>query len=559
LPGNATTSPGNTLTLARASSPPPPARPSGLWPGVALALVVAALYVQVAGAGFVYIDDKEYIYKNPVVQQGLTWAGAAWAFTSIGYANNWHPLTWLSHMLDVQLFGLNPGAHHLVNAAFHATNTVLLFLMLRSLTGALWRSAFVALLFGVHPLHVESVAWISERKDLLSSLFWVLATWRYAAFTRRPGKAPYLSALGLFALGLLTKPMIVTLPLVLLLFDYWPLGRFRGALARREVDSGSCGQSAASIVLEKVPFFALALATALVTLRAQQHLLTTTESLPAWPRIANAIEAYAAYLGKTFWPAGLTIFYPHPGRDVHAGAVALSLALLVATTWWALRAGSPYVKTGWLWYLVTLVPVIGLVQVGPQAMADRYTYLPLIGVFVLVTWGAADWARRRGASRSMAVMGVAAVLVLLPVTWRQIGVWRNNLALYRHAVDVIPGSWLGQSNLGAALEDSGDVGGAVTHYREAIRIRPTFSPAYNNLALVLFSQGRVDEAVTLFAEAVRLTPGNARMLTNYAVALAAGGRTAEARRFLQRALEIAPDDREARQELSRLTNVRQTR
>lgn len=516
-----------------------------------LGVVVATLYAQVAGHGFVYIDDKEYLYNNPVVRRGLTWEGAGWAFTSVGYAYNWHPLTWLSHMLDVQLFGLRPGAHHLVNVSWHIANTLLLFLVLRGLTGALWRSAVVALLFGIHPLHVESVAWVAERKDLLSTFFWLLTVWWYAGFVRRPGPARYLGALATFALGLLAKPMVVSLPIVLLLFDYWPLGRCAGA---SRAAAGPCGSGSAPLRLglEKIPFLVLAIASSLVTLRAQERLMTTMESLPLWPRAANALIAYASYLSKALWPAGLTIFYPHPGRNVDIAAALVSTAFLAAATVLALRAAHPSARAGWFWYLAMLFPVIGLVQVGPQAMADRYTYLPIVGIFLIVVWTVGDLLGRHGLTHAAPALALGALVLLFPVAWRQIGFWHSNETLYGRAVALNPGSALGQNNLASVLEEQGRVEEAVARYREAIRIQPTSSPAYNNLGLILLDRGRVDEALALFAQAVQLTPGNVRMLTNYAVALAAKGRTGEAGVYLRRALELAPDDTEARQELARI-------
>ena len=513
--------------------------------------LVVAVYGQVYDFAFVFIDDKEYIYDNPIVKSGLTWRGIAWAFRSVGYANNWHPLTWLSHMMDIQFFGVNPGAHHLVNMAFHAANTIVLFLTLRAMTGFQSRSAFVAALFAVHPLHVESVAWVAERKDVVSTLFWLLAIWAYVRFARRPGASGYLAALLAFALGLLAKPMLVTLPFLLLLLDYWPLGRMKREMKPGTFPGGRL-RITARLVAEKVPFLALAAGSSLLTWHAQAGVRSTLEFLPFPARIANALIAYITYLEKTVWPFRLAIFYPHPGRTIDLGPAAFALVCLIAATIFTLRSPRPYLKTGWLWYLGTLVPVIGLVQVGPQALADRYTYVPLLGVFILAVWAAGDLLRDDRHGRALLPAGLIVAGVLSVIAWRQAGFWRDNLSLYGHAVAAVPSSWIGHNNLAAALEDRGRIAEAVSHYQEAIRIRPEFSPAHNNLGLILLGGGKTEEALRHFSDAVRFSPRNVRMLTNYGVALAEAGRPLAAADQIKRALALAPQDQEARQELSRL-------
>ena len=524
-------------------------------PLLALLLIglVMAVYGQVHEFTFVFIDDKEYIYNNPIVKTGLTWQGIVWAFRSVGYANNWHPLTWLSHMTDIQFFGLNPGAHHLVNVAFHATNTTVLFLLLRAMTGFQLRSAFVAALFAVHPLHVESVAWVAERKDVLSALFWLLAVWAYLRFARCPGASKYLVAILAFTFGLLAKPMVVTLPFVLLLFDYWPLGR----LSRKRSGALPGGQLriVVRLVAEKAPFFALAAGSSLMTWYAQANVRSTLESLPFWSRVANALVAYVTYLEQAIWPFRLAIFYPHPGRTVDLRIAAFALACISGATIFMLRSPRPYLRTGWLWYLGTLVPVIGLVQVGPQAMADRYTYLPLLGIFILAVWTAGDLLRDSKHEWALLPTGLVLVALLSLVAWRQAGSWRDNLSLYSQAIEARPSSWMGHSNLAAALEDRGRIEEAINHYQEAIRIRPEFSPAHSNLGLVLLSRGRSAEALWHFSEAVRFSPRNVRMLTNYGAALADAGRPLEAASQFKRALSLAPQDQGARQELSRLSRL----
>jgi hypothetical protein len=429
-----------------------------------LAAATAALLWPAGGFAFLNYDDNQYLTLNPRVTPGLTLDGAAWAFTSVGYAFNWHPLTWLSHMADVSLFGLDPRGHHLVNVLLHAANAALLFALLRALTGALWAPALVAALFAAHPLHVESVAWVSERKDLLSTLLGLATLAAYLRHLRRPGRWSLLPALAAFVLGLLAKPMLVGLPLLMLVLDFWPLGRLRGPRARR--------------LLEKLPFLALAAAAAGVTYVAQLRggALKGLQEVGLPVRAANALVAYVWYAAKALWPAGLTIFYPYPdpageGFWWRALAAALGLGLVTAA---ALRLArrAPYVLAGWLWYVATLLPVVGLVQAGLQAVADRYTYLPLAGLFLAAAWGGAAAAPRRRRAAALAPVACALALAAFAGAARaQLGVWRDSVALFEHALAVTQDNFVAELNLSAALREQGRVAEADRHFQNWARIR----------------------------------------------------------------------------------------
>jgi tetratricopeptide (TPR) repeat protein len=437
--------------------------------GAALALLTLAAYLPALHNGFVNLDDGFYVTGNPQVQKGITRASAAWALTA-NVANNWHPLTLLSHQLDCQLFGLDPAGHHATSLLLHLANTLLLFAVLRGMTGALWRSAAVAALFAVHPAHVESVAWVAERKDVLSALFWILAMAAWTGYARRPSPGRYLLAALMMILGLMAKPMVVTLPFALLLLDVWPLER-HGLGWRR-------------LIAEKLPLLALSAAASLVTLRYQRTSLAPLDLVPWSLRLANAAVSYAAYLGKLLLPRNLAVFYPIP-LAIPAWQVAAATVLLAALTalavWKARRA--PWLLVGWLWFLGTLVPVIGLVQVGRQAMADRYTYIPSIGLFVAIVWGIAALARERRAILSMAA--AAAILALAAGTWMQAGYWRDSVALYRHALAVTRGNYVAHVGLAKALTAKRDWTGAAEQYRAALALRPGLTEARAGLAAVL--------------------------------------------------------------------------
>ena len=431
----------------------------------ALALLALFAFLPVLGNGFVLLDDGLYVTRNSHVQKGITLEGLAWVW-SANVANNWHPLTLLSHMLDCQIFGLVPAGHHLTSLLLHLANVLLLFEVLRRITGALWRSAAVAALFAVHPLHVESVAWVAERKDVLSAFFWILAMSGYARYVRQPSRGRYLAVFLAMLLGLMAKPMVVTLPFVLLLMDVWPFGRLR-------FEPG-WGRRLTRLGLEKLPLLALSAAASVITLRYQTTSIVDLEVVPWHLRLANAAISYVVYLGRTFLPRNLAVFYPL-SLDVSfwkgAGAAAL-LALLTALAAWKART-APWLLVGWLWFLGTLVPVIGLVQVGRQAMADRYAYLPSIGLFLAVCWGLPELvgsdARRRAL---LAAASVAAVLALAAVTRAQLRHWSNSVTLFQHAVEATEGNYVAHVGLAKAFMQEKRWSEAAASYRAALILRP---------------------------------------------------------------------------------------
>ncbi len=499
-----------------------------------LALVTLLVFLPVREHEFVNYDDPQYVTENRVVQAGLTVAGVKWAFTT-WHAGNWHPLTWLAHLLDCELFALDAGAHHLVNVLLHAANVVLLFLLLKRMTGAHWAAALVAALFAWHPLHVESVAWVAERKDVLSTLFGLLALHSYARFVQEKERRGFWIALLCFALGLMAKPMLVTLPCVLLLLDFWPLRRTPFSLAR--------------LAWEKWPFFLLTIVSSVVTFLAQRggEAVVTMKKFPASARLANALVSYARYLAKLFWPADLAVIYPLPTR-VPLWEVAGALGLLVALSLWTWRGRRvrPHLLTGWLWFLGTLVPVIGLVQVGTQAMADRYTYLPAIGVFIMLAWSARDLADRlRLGAWPVAVAAAVMLGGCVVVTSLQLRHWRNSQTLFAHAVAVTGENAVARINLGTALERAGENVAALAHYREALRIDPTRASVHNNLGNVLSEIGRTDEALAHFQKALRLKPGQALVHNNLGVTLAGLGRFDDAMTNYTEAARLQPDEPQA--------------
>ena len=504
-----------------------------LWISIALIAANVVIYSAVLHYGFVRWDDPEYVSENPYISGGLTWSGVSWAFAT-GSANYWHPLTWLSHMLDVQLFGLDAGRHHLINVLLHIANTLLLFGLLHSATGTLGRSSFVAGLFALHPLHVESVAWVAERKDVLSTLFWMLTVWAYVAYVRRPRLGRYLAVLLLFALALMAKPMVVTLPFVLLLLDYWPLAR---------VAPGTDRSAWFRLALEKLPLFAIAAALGVVTflVQRQQGAVAALEALPLESRAENAVVSYFAYVAHMLWPMHLAVFYPLtpslPGWQVVGsilGLIGVSVAVIAARS-------HRYLAVGWMWYLGTLVPVIGLVQVGQQSMADRYTYVPLIGLFLIAAWGIPEllgnWPYRRIALPAGATLVLGACAI---AARGQVEYWKSNFALWEHAVRVTTGNYLAHNNLGVGLADQGQRNEAVFHFSEAVRIKSDYPEAHNNLGLALASQGNISAAISHYSEAVRLRPGFALAHDNLAKALSAQGRFDEAIAQYSEVVRIKP-------------------
>ncbi len=493
---------------------------------------------------FVNFDDPQYVLENLPVLAGLSPEGTRWAFTTFSNSN-WHPLTWLSLQLDVSLWGVGrPWGFHLTNVLLHAANTALLFLALRALTGAFWRCIAVALLFAVHPLRVESVAWVTERKDVLSALFGFLALWAYAAYARRPAVRRYLLVTVLFAVSLLAKPMLVTLPCLLLVLDWWPLKR---AVALR--DWGR-------LVAEKLPLLALVAASAAVTVKAQagEGAVAGLAQFPLGVRLGNAAVGYVAYLTMTVWPVGLAVYYPHPGELPvwqTAGAALLLAALTAGAV--ALRGRAPYLLAGWLWFLGTLVPVIGLVQAGAQAYADRYTYLPQVGLLLAVCWGAADLARAR--PRPALAAGALVGLALAGLTWFQLGVWRDSVSLWEHDLRVARPSAMAWLNLGAALAKQGRDGEADC-YRRAIRAEPGSVQAHINLGELLSRQGDDARAVQLLEQACALSPKYAPARATLGNALFRQNRLSEAARRHREAIELDPNLIKARYDLGLVETVR---
>jgi len=507
---------------------------------LALALVAYVLLIfgRSAGNSFVSLDDTEYLVENPHVTGGLSLANVAWAFTTF-HAGNWHPLTWISHQLDCTLFGVAPGAHHLVSVGIHAANAGLLFFALRFMTGATWTCALAAFVFAGHPLRVESVAWASERKDVLAAFFflWTLIAW--TAYARRAGVGRYLAAVGLYAAGLLCKPMIVTLPLVLFALDLWPLERW----------SGRGGARPRRLVLEKVPLAALAVLSGVVTLFAQHQgeAIQPLSRIPFSARVENALMSAVGYLRQTFWPLDLAVFYPHPASGPRAASLFTAalisgavLALICAAAGFAWRR-RPYAAVGWAWYLVMLLPVIGLLQVGGQAMADRYTYLPQIGVLVVVAWGAREAALRVPALRvALATTAVCIVAVLGWLTYGQVGVWRNSVTLLTHAVRVTGGSALVHNNLGIAYRHQREIDQAREQFQQAVRLDPSHFEAQSNLGSLLFEAGDLEGARARYEDAAELRPGVAGAQYNLGVVLERlGDLTAAALRY-ERSIQLEP-------------------
>ena len=535
--------------------------------GILLASLTFVLYSGVRHHEFTTLDDTDYITENPQIMAGLSWEGLCWSFTHT-VSSNWHPLTCLSHMLDCQLFGLNAGAHHLESVGIHIGNTLLLLLFLARASNCFWRSAFVAALFAVHPLHVESVAWVSERKDVLSTFFFLLTLIAYAAYARREESESgirtdsakesswgrgrrlilYLTALVLFALGLMSKPMVVTLPFVLLLLDYWPLHRIQ-IQAQHPIRK---------LVLEKIPFLLLSAASSVLTLWAQGtgHSIATLDMIPLWNRIIHAVASYSSYLGKIFWPTNLGVCYGQP-NEVEYGLATLSLVLLAGISALAIawRKSRPYFLIGWLWYLGTLVPVIGLVQVGIQGMADRYTYIPSMGIFIALTWLVSDLAGSWKATRSSksiiespgrvrvmllsgsAMMVWAACAIL---SYAQIATWRNTRTLFEHASRVTERNFMAYAALGNLLAREGNTTRAIEYFRSSIRWMPSYPISWLGLGNALISTGNQIEGEACLKKMLELSPNDPELIDGYALMLMKERKAAEAESYFRRALELRP-------------------
>jgi Flp pilus assembly protein TadD len=484
---------------------------------VILAVMILIVFWNVQYFPFINYDDYEYVTENPHVRTGITVDGVLWAFTSF-HAANWHPLTWISHMIDCNLYGLNPGGHHFTNLILHILNTLLLLVVLNRMTGTMWRSAWVTALFAIHPLHVESVVWIAERKDVLSTAFWMMTLWCYGSYIEQPGLKRYLIVCLCFILGLLSKPMVVTLPFVLLLLDYWPLSRFQGASikhADRVVDDGQRPLNSTFpfhiLIVEKIPLLILSAASSVITIAAQKsgQAIVEVTRLSIADRIANALVSYCRYLGKMIWPVDLALLYPLAMGNLTLGRIFFSCLFLVAISIIAVRWGRihGYLSVGWLWFLGTLVPVIGLVQVGLQVMADRYTYIPLIGLFIMVVWALSAVAvRYPPLKRVFSVAGFFILLLLMMQSWRQVQYWGDGITLYQHTIKVTPDNHIAQYNLGSLLAEQGNHEQAIPYYEEAIRIQPNAFRPYINLGNALSRLKRYPEAEQHLLTALTLNP-----------------------------------------------------
>ena len=512
---------------------------------ICLAVLTWAVFGQTLRHDFVNYDDPRYVYQNTRITSGLNIAGIAWAFTHI-HSENWHPLTTITHMLDSSLYGLKAGGHHFTNVLLHTVAVVLLFLLLQQMTGALWKSAFVAAVFAIHPLHVESVAWVAERKDVLSGVFFMLTLLAYVHYARAPSTWRYLIVAFVFALGLMSKPMLVTLPFVLLLLDYWPLRRIRDQRSR-------VGRQLLSLLVEKIPLIALSAVSSVITFLAQRGALGGTEQLPMLARINNALVSYVVYVRQMFWPANLAVFYPHPENRLPPWEISLALAVLIGITIAAviLRKKAPYFIMGWFWYLGMLVPVIGLVQVGWQGHADRYTYLPQIGLYIAGSWAVADltalWPRRR------ILLGAAALLLIGALSWSssvQTSYWRDSETLFTHALAVTRNNDVAENNLGIVFLQRGQLDEAISRLQAAIDLRPENGPAHNNLAKALLQKGRLAEAMVHYRKFFEIEPENVEARNILGTALIQQGRIREAIEQWQEAQAIEPENGNAASNLA---------
>jgi tetratricopeptide (TPR) repeat protein len=525
-----------------------PRRTNCFWLIVDICIALAALSWLIFGQtfwhDFINYDDPRYVYENTKITGRLSISGIAWAFTHI-HSMNWHPLTTISHMLDCQLYGLKAGWHHFTNVLLHSVAVVLLFLVLLQMTGgpsrtgSIWRSAFVAAVFAIHPLRVESVAWIAERKDVLSGVFFMLTVLAYVYYARLPRISRYLVVLLVFACGLMSKPMLVTLPFVLLLLDYWPLDRIKGQVWKR--------------VLEKIPLISLSAVSSIATFLAQKGAVGYTEELPMLERLNNAVISYVLYIWQMLWPVNLAVFYPHPENRLPLWEISSSLLLLICVTAVAitLRKQLPYLITGWLWYLGMLVPVIGLVQVGWQGRADRYTYLPQIGLYIAATWTVADLTRLWRHQRI--ILSAAALLTIVVLSgraWVQTQYWRDSETLFKHALAVTTNNDVAENNLGIVYLRQGNLDEAISLLQAAVDLRPDNSPAHENLAKALLQKGKVTDALIHYRKLLELQPDNIEVHNIVGTVLIQQGRIREGVEEWQKVLEIQPDNGNAMSNLA---------
>jgi protein O-mannosyl-transferase len=553
---------------------------------LALTTLTVITFWSLKDCGFISFDDNRYVYENAYVQSGLNWNSIIQVFSSelAKLSGHWHPVTWLSLMLDYQIFGLNPHGYHLINLLFHVMNTILLFLIFRRMTKSLWPSAFVAALFAIHPLHVASVAWITERKDVLSTFFWMLTMGAYSYYVEHPGFRRYFFVLLFFIMGLMTKPMLVTLPFVLLLLDYWPLQRFQEVKQDQKIQtevlkSVSDKQKNKSknndatkdvekeilevkkpadpeykwsliypLLWEKVPLFVLAILSSIVTyLAAHSAEAVHSEAIPLGVRIGNAFISYIAYIGKMIWPSNLAVLYPYPEGVILwqvLGSVFLLIAITLVVIWRAKRCS--YLATGWLWYAGTLVPVIGIVQVGVQAMADRYTYIPLIGLFIMVAWGVPDLLKKWNYRKEILLTASALIILCLSIiTWTQVGYWQNSITLFDHTLKVTDNNWLIYDCRGIAYYGLGNYRQAIEDFGRAIEIKPGYTDAYLNRGSAYYGLGNYKQAIEDYGRAIGIKPGYAEVYYNRGNAYKGLGNYKQAIEDLNRAIEIKPGYAEA--------------
>jgi protein O-mannosyl-transferase len=504
---------------------------SSFWICLALTLAIAAVYCQVGSYDFVNYDDGEYVYINLNIQKGFTCDAFKWAFTT-NYAANWHPLTWFSHILDWQLYGSNAGGHHITNLIFHIANALLLFIVLRQMTSAFWPSAFVAALFALHPLHVESVAWVSERKDVLSTFFWMLTIWAWLQYIKHQGKARYILTLLMFSLGLLSKPMLVTLPFVLLLLDYWPLERFGKLKFYR-------------LILEKIPFLFLTVISSVVTFLVQKNwgAVSRLTDISFAVRIGNAFISYVKYIGKMFWPVELVYFYPHPGRNISIWYVVISALFLLAVTFFVLIFSSKhrYLLTGWFWYIGTLVPVVGIIQVGDQAMAERYSYMTLTGLFIIIAWGVSEMLVNWRYRKFILTASSFIILLILAVCSNiQSRYWKDSLTLYTHALKVSKNNYKAHFNMAVTLRDMDKYDEAAEEFRKCIQLKPDAPLTLNGLGIIFGRQGKFAQAGEYFTRALNIDPNLEEALINFGYVLTNQGKLDDAAVKFEESLRINP-------------------
>ncbi|MGD9244134.1 MAG: tetratricopeptide repeat protein [Desulfobacterales bacterium] len=526
-----------------------------------LALTIILAYGQASNLDFVGYDDELYVTENLNVQKGLTAEGLKWAFTTF-HSANWHPLTWLSHMIDCELYGLNPMGHHWTNLILHTANTILLFLILKVMTGSIWRSAFVAALFALHPLHVESVAWVSERKDVLSTFFGLLMIGAYYRYVKAPDVKNYLMVVVFFSLGLMAKPMLVTFPFVLLLLDFWPLNRFHyknNYLLQTETTPCYGSKGIFRLILEKIPLFIPVVISSGLTFLAQKSggAVKTLESLSLKLRITNALVSYVSYIVKAIWPCNLAVFYPHPGSALPAWQISGAAFVIAVAIFLSIRLLKkfPYIAVGLFWYLGTLIPVIGLVQVGNQAMADRYTYIPLIGFFIIVAWGLSDLSIRWRYRKIFLVLPTVIILSAMVVgTSSQLPYWKNGITLFERAVEATKNNYKAQNNLGTAYAQV-DIDKAVFHFKEALKIKPDYATALYNLGTSILKKGNYDEAVLYFNKAIKIDPQRTGSRLNLANVLFEQGRHDEAISHYNEIIKTDSENADARMNLANVLYI----